>query len=215
MTDVITLAAERRPNTGKGAARATRRSGRLPAVIYGGGEDPMAVSIDPVELQKQLRGHGFFSRVLEVDLGGTRHRVLPRDLQRDPVSGVPTHIDFFRVLATSKVEVEVEVVFENEAECAGLRTGGVLNVVLHALPLICRADHIPQQIAVDLKGLAIGDAIHLRDIPLPGDVQVKIDDLDMTVASIAAPTVARAEEAAGEEAAEPAAETAERAGREE
>jgi large subunit ribosomal protein L25 len=186
----------------------------LPAIIYGGGGEPVAVSIDRVELQKQLRGHGFFSRVLDVEFGGERQRVLPRDLQRDPVSGQPTHVDFFRVLATSKVEVEVDVVFENEAECPGLRTGGVLNIVLHTLPLVCRADRIPQKVLVNLKGLAIGDAVHLGDVKLPADVEVNIDDPDATVATIAAPTVAPAEKEVAEEAEEAAAEAAERAAKE-
>ncbi len=207
MSDVVSLAAERRQRIGKGGARAARRAGRVPAIIYGDNKPPEAISLDPVELQKQLRGHGFFARVFEIDLGGETHRVLARDLQHDPVKGTPMHVDFMRFGAATRVEVEVPVVFKGEGECPGLKKGGMLNIVLHEIPLVCKADAIPESLTVDLSGLEIGDVIHLSAVALPAGAELALADAEGAVATIAAPTVAAVEEeeveAAAEEAVEP------------
>jgi large subunit ribosomal protein L25 len=199
MADTITFAAEARERAGKGAARQTRRDGRVPAVIYGDKQAPVMISLASKELLKQARGHGFFSHVFEIDIGGTKERVLARDLQKDPLTGAPLHVDFMRFGATTRFEVDVELVFENEEESPGLKFGGVLNVIMRTIPLMCRPDAIPESISVDLTGLEVGDVIHVDKLAIPASAELMITDPEAAVATIAAPTVATAEE---EEAAE-------------
>jgi large subunit ribosomal protein L25 len=203
MADTITFAAEARERAGKGAARQTRRDGRVPAVIYGNKQAPVMISLGSKELLKQARGHGFFSHVFEIDIGGTKERVLARDLQKDPLTGAPLHVDFMRFGATTRFEVDVELVFENEEESPGLKFGGVLNVIMRTIPLMCRPDAIPESISVDLTGLEVGDVIHVDKLAIPASAELMITDPEAAVATIAAPTVATAEEeeaAEGEEA---------------
>ncbi len=199
MAQTTTFGAERRERAGKGAARATRRAGRIPAVIYGNKQDPVLISLEPIELLHRLREHGFFSRVFEIRFDGTSERALARDVQFHPVTDRPLHVDFMRFSADTKVTVEVEVVFENDTASPGLKKGGVLNIVAHGIELICSPESIPQFITVDLTGKEIGDSVHLSDLDLPGDVKPVTDD-DITVCTIAAPT--KAAEEAGAEAAE-------------
>ncbi len=189
MAQAATMNVELRNRAGKGAARATRRAGRVPAVIYGNKLDPIMISLDPVELMIQIRGPGFFSRVYELDAAGNKNRVLPRDLQLHPVTDQPLHVDFMRFSSKTRLKVEVTVVFENEEECPGLRVGGVLNVVRHAIELLCSPDSIPESLVVDLSGLEVGDSVHISSIKLPEDVELTIKDRDFTVATIAAPTI--------------------------
>ena len=189
MTNVTAFAAQLRNRAGKGAARATRREGRVPGVIYGNNQDPVLISLDPIELMKQINVTGFFARVYEVEVVGEKHRVLARDLQLDPVSEQPIHIDLMRFSATTRVNVEIQVNFENEDKCPGLRMGGVLNVVRFMIELRCRPDNIPETLTADLSGLEIGDSLHISAIELPEDVELTITDRDFTVATIAAPTV--------------------------
>ncbi len=210
MSEVQSMPAERRERAGKGAARATRRAGRIPGVIYGNKQEPVLISIEPRHLQRELQKAGFFATLFDLELDGQRHRVLARDVQFDPVTDRPLHIDFLRVAADTKVNVEVPVVFINEELSPGLKRGGVLNVVRHEIELICAADQIPTSITVDLQGLEIGDTVHISTVKLPEGVTPAITDRDFTVASIAAPTVAPVEaetaETEGEAAgAEPAA----------
>ena len=189
MTNVTAFAAQIRDRAGKGAARATRREGRVPGVIYGDNQDPVLISLDPIELMKQINVTGFFARVYEVDVAGEKYRVLARDLQLDPVSEQPIHIDLMRFSAETRVNVEIQVNFENEDKCPGLRMGGVLNVVRFMIELRCRPDNIPETLTADLSGLEIGDSLHISAIELPEDVELTITDRDFTVATIAAPTV--------------------------
>ena len=189
MTNVTAFAAQIRDRAGKGAARATRREGRVPGVIYGANHDPILISLDPIELMKQINVTGFFARVYEVDVAGEKYRVLARDLQLDPVSEQPIHIDLMRFSAATRVNVEIQVNFENEDKCPGLRMGGVLNVVRFMIELRCRPDNIPETLTADLSGLEIGDSLHISAIELPEDVELTITDRDFTVATIAAPTV--------------------------
>lgn len=209
MSNVISLAADVRERAGKGAARATRRAGRVPAVIYGNKQDPIMISLEPVELTRHLTS-GFFTHVYALDVAGQTHKVLARDLQLDPVTDRPIHVDFMRFSATTRVNVEVQVIFDNEEECPGIKRGGVLNVVRHTVELISAPDNIPEAIHVDLTGLEVGESIHISSIQLPEGVAPAITDRDFTVATIAAPTVTTDEDAAeAEEAAERAAEAAE------
>ena len=206
MSDIISIAAEKRERVGKGGARETRRTGRVPAIIYGAGAESTAVSVDGKDLHKQMRAGGFFSNVYEINVGGDKHRVLARELQRHPVSGAPLHVDFMRFSATTRVHVDVEVVFVNEEAAPGLKHGGVLNIVSHTVPLICNPSEIPQNLTVDLTGLEIGDVIHIESLTIPSSAELDVSDPEATIATIAPPTVATAEEEEEEaEAAEAAA----------
>lgn len=194
MSEIVTFAAERRQPRGKGAAREARRAGRVPAIIYGRDQEPMAISVDLVALDKQLHSHGFFARVFEIDVEGRKLRALVRDCQRDPVIGRPLHVDFLSVSAATMVDVDVGVLFENEDKSPGIKNGGVLNVVLHQIPLRCQADQIPDNVKIDLSGLDIGDVVHLTDVVLPAGTEVSAADAEATVASIAAPSGPSVEE---------------------
>jgi large subunit ribosomal protein L25 len=200
MAGSLDINAEPRTALGKGGARATRRAGRVPGVIYGRGEQAVAVSLDRQELMREYGRGGFFSRLYSLKLGEETLRVLAREVQSDPVTDAPLHIDFLRLTADSRIDVDVPVQFANDEESPGLRRGGVLNVVRHVVELNCRADSIPESITVDLAGLQIGDSVHISAIALPEGVRPTIADRDFTVATIAAPTVV-AEEAAEEAAA--------------
>ena len=201
MSDVASLDAEAREQAGKGAARALRRSGRVPAVIYGDKKDPTPISIDGHTLQVELSQAGFYLRLYDIKVNGKNERVLPRDVQRHPVTSVPLHVDFLRISAGATIAVNVGVVFENEELSPGLKRGGVLNVVRYEIELVCPASAIPEQIAIDLTGLDIGDGIHISNVKLPPDVEPVIVDRDFTIATIASPTVQEeeVEEEEGEE----------------
>ena len=202
MSDVHKLSAAPRARVGKGAARATRREGRIPGVIYGAKKDPLSISMDPRDLAREIAGGGFFATLYDVEVGETKERVLARDLQLHPLTDRPIHIDFLRVGATTQVTVQVPCAFINEEDSPGLKRGGVLNIVRYELELICRADAIPHQIEVDLTGLEINDSIHISEIGLPEGVAPTITDRDFTIASIAAPSVVAEEAAEAAEAEE-------------
>lgn len=202
MGQATLLAGELRQGTCKGAARATRRAGRVPAVIYGNKEASVLISIDPLDLLQQLRGPGFFARVYEIEIGGKKHQVLARDLQVDPVTDRPIHVDFMRFSEATRLNIDVQVVFENHEESPGLKRGGVLNVVRHTVEMRCKPNSIPESITVDLTGLDIGDSVHISAIEVPEDVELAVADRDFTVATIAAPTIlveVEEEEEEGEE----------------
>ena len=202
MAEISTIAAQRRERAGKGPARAARRAGRVPGVIYGSKKDPSMVTIDPRELDRELKTGGFLATIYDVQVDQDKERVLPRDVQFDPVTDQPIHVDFLRVSAASSVTVQVPVNFLNEEESPGLKRGGLLNVVRHEIEMTCRADAIPSSIDVDLTGLDIGDSVHISMIALPDGVAPTITDRDFTVATIAAPTVVTEEEEEAEEGAE-------------
>lgn len=208
MADVISLSAQPRDRVGKGAARAVRRAGRVPAVIYGGKESPLPVSVEPQALSRQLHTGNFFTTMIELDIGGKAHKVLARDVQFHPVTDRPEHVDFLRVAADTLITVDVPVIFDNEGTCPGIKRGGVLNVVRHTIELVCRADAIPHALHADLGSMDIGDSLHISHIQLPDGVTPAITDRDFTVATVAAPTVVR-DEALQAAAAQQAAEAAE------
>lgn len=194
MADHIELNAEVRSQVGKGAARATRREGRVPAVIYGGSKDPVPVSLEPQTLSKELSRPGFFSTLIDITVDGKPTQVLCRELQLHPVTDRPQHADFLRVTDRTRINIDVPVNFLNEEECPGLKAGGVLNIVRHTVEFNCRAGAIPSEIVVDLLGREIGDSIHISEISLPDGVTPVIDDRDFTIATVAAPTVIEVEE---------------------
>jgi len=207
MTDITTISAEVRERAGKGAARAERRAGRVPAVIYGNKEQPVGITLAPRDLHKEMHQPGFFTRLFDVNVNGQTHRVLPRDVQMHPLKDVPIHVDFMRVSDDTTITVAVPVVFQNEELSPGLKRGGVLNIVRHEVDLICRAISIPRALEANLDGLEIGDSIHISHIHLPDDVRTVITDRDFTVATVAAPSALKsAEEEEAEAAAAEAAE---------
>jgi len=198
MADTVIFDAESRALVGKGAARAARRNGRVPAVVYGANKDPEPITIDPRQLRAARMKPGFFATLFDVAIEGNKQQVLCRDLQLHPVTDQPMHADFLRVTDSTRINVEIPVNFENEEESPGLKAGGVLNVVRHVVEVICRAGSIPNDIVVDLTGLEIGDSVHISGIALPAGVKPTIDR-DFTIATIAAPTVAIVEDDAGDE----------------
>jgi large subunit ribosomal protein L25 len=196
------LKAQAREGVGKGAARELRRQGRVPAVIYGDKKPPVTVSVAYNEAHKAIYAGGFKSHILDLDVDGTIHKVIPRDYQLDVVMDQPIHIDFLRVSANSTLTVEVHVNFINEEQSPGLKRGGTLNVVRHTVEVVAPANAIPEEITVDLSGTEIGDSIHISAVTLPKRVTPTITDRDFTIATIVAPSglkSADAEEAAAEE----------------
>src|SRR5579871_2422592 len=189
MADILTLTAQARTGAGKGAARSVRRAGRVPAVIYGNQQDPLMITLEPRELEREIVKPGFFTHLYDVKIDGTAHRVLPRDVQLDPVKDRPLHVDFLRVTADSTIRVNVPVRFINHGMSPGLKRGGVLNIVRHTVEMVCRADAIPDHLTVDLDGHDIGSSIHISMIPLPEGSRPAIRDRDFTVATVAAPTI--------------------------
>jgi large subunit ribosomal protein L25 len=198
MVEMMTFAAEARTLAGKGPARALRRAGRVPAVIYGEDKAQAMVSLDARALRRQLTDPHFFNTLCGLQVDGELVRVLPREVQLHPVTDYPIHADFVRVSAGARVTVEVPVVFQNEDTCPGLKRGGVLNIVRRDLELSCPADAIPGEIAIDLLPFDLGDSVHISHVVLPEGVRPLITDRDFTIVTIAAPTVVReaAEEAA-------------------
>ena len=190
MSEITVLTAEPREGTGTGPARALRRLAKVPAIIYGGHEPPMKIALGLKEMKKEISTNPrFFTAVLELDFGGSRARVLPREAQLHPVSDEPLHVDFLRAEGGAELTVEVLVRFINE-EQSGIKRGGVLNIVRREIELICPADAIPEEIVVDLAGVDIGESIHISHVRLPANVRPTITDRDFTVASIVPPTVA-------------------------
>ena len=198
MSEVVSLSAEARDRAGKGGARATRRDGLVPAVIYGAKQAPVSIAIEPRALWVQMNTLGLRSRLFDISVNGSVERVLCRDIQKHKVSGQPLHVDFLRVSGDAKVHVKVAVHFTNQDKSPGLKKGGVLNIVAHELEIIAPGDAIPSELVVDLTGLEIGTSIHLSTLALPKGVSVVTHEKDATIATIAAPTVAPAGEAATE-----------------
>ena len=188
MVQTVQLAAEPRDRAGKGAARALRRAGRIPSVVYGGKEPPMMISVDLLELNRLLKDPGFLTRIVDVQVAGKTHHVLPRDVQTHPVTDVAEHVDFLRVSDDTTLTIEVPVHFINENASPGLKAGGVLNVVRYNVELVCRVNAIPEDITVDLAGRNAGESIHISAVTLPDGVRPAITDRDFTIATIAAPT---------------------------
>lgn len=188
MSDALTLPAEARERAGKGASRALRREGRVPAVIYGGKEEPTMIHVEAKELVRQLGTGHFMNSIVEISLGGKTIKTLPKDVSLHPVTDRPEHVDFLRLAKGAKVEVNVPVVFANEEKSPGLKKGGVLNVVRHELDLICDADQIPSEIVIDVTGKDVGDSIHISEVTLPAGSESAITDRDFTIATLVAPS---------------------------
>lgn len=211
MSDALTLPAEARERAGKGASRALRREGRVPAVIYGGKEEPTTIHVEGKELMRQLMTGHFMNSIVMVEIGGKKVRAIPKDVTFHPVNDRPIHADFLRLSKDSKIEVAIPVVFINEEQSPGLKKGGVLNIVRHELDLVCEADKIPSEIEIDVTGKEVGDSLHISEVALPEGSASAITDRDYTIATLVAPsalkkaegdTAAEGEGAEGGEAAE-------------
>jgi large subunit ribosomal protein L25 len=194
MAEMTKLAAQPRARAGKGAARTVRRAGRVPGVVYGEKQSPALIDLDPRDVVREVEKPGFYTRLIELDVGGRKERVLPRDVQFHPVSDKPEHVDFLRVGETTRIRVAVPVAFLNQDKSPGLKRGGVLNIVRRAVDVYCPANVIPSRIEVNLDGLDIGDSIHISHVKLPEGVRPTITTRDFTIAAVAAPTTMAAEE---------------------
>jgi large subunit ribosomal protein L25 len=201
-TAVKQLQASTRAAGGKGAARAVRRQGLIPAVIYGAGEPPVSIALVYKNAQQLIFAGHFLTTQFEIDVEGSKVRVIPRDYQLDPVKDTPLHIDFLRLRAGQQIRVEVPVHFENGETSPGIKRGGTLNIVRHTIELFVPADAIPESVTVDLKGLEINDSVHITDIPLPAGARPANQERDYTIVTVVAPSGLK------EEAAAPAAEAA-------
>ena len=188
MSDALTLPAEARERAGKGASRELRRNGRVPAVIYGGKEEPTMIHVEAKELIKQLDTGHFMNSIVEIELDGKKIRTLPKDVSLHPVNDRPEHADFLRMTKGGKIDVSVPVVFRNEEASPGLKKGGVLNIVRHELELVCENDKIPGEIEIDVTGKDVGDSIHISEVTLPEGSQSAITDRDFTIATLVAPS---------------------------
>ncbi|QHQ36177.1 50S ribosomal protein L25/general stress protein Ctc [Algicella marina] len=204
MAEAQVLNATVRAGTGKGAARASRREGLVPGVIYGGNEDPQPIDVKFNELLKQLKAGKFLSTLLTLDVEGNKQQVICRSVQRDIVKDLPTHVDFLRLSPRSRINLYIPVVFENEEASPGLKKGGVLTVVRPEVELKVTAADIPQSLSVDLTGLDVGDTVTISSINLPSGTRPMITDRDFVIANITAPSGLRAAEDEAEAAEEEA-----------
>ena len=194
MSEQLTLPAEARDRAGKGASRALRREGRVPAVIYGEKKDPLSIHVEEKLLAKMLSSGHFMNSVIMIDYAGKPQRTLPKAVDFHPVTSRPIHVDFLRIGEHTKVHVAVPMRFDNEEGSPGLKKGGVLNVVVHELEIVCDAASIPNEIHIPLDGLEIGDSIHISEVKLPEGVTPANTEEDFTVATIVAPSAMKAEE---------------------
>lgn len=203
MSKIIKLKATARGGAGKGAARAVRRQGLVPGVVYGDKKEPQNISFIYKELQPHVNTGRFMSTLVDLEVDGTVVRAIPRDIQFEPVRDFISHVDFLRLGKNARIHVEVPVHFKNHIDSPGLKKGGVLNIVRHEIDLYCPADFIPDEILIDLTGLEIGQSIHISSVTLPENVTPAIRERDFTIATIAAAAgIKEAEEEAAAAAAE-------------
>jgi len=187
MSNVKQLTAKRREKAGKGAARAVRREGRVPAVVYGSGEAPVSISLEAITANRLVYAGHFLTTIFEIDIEGTKLRAIPRDYQFEPVKDTVIHIDFLRLGAGSKIRVDIPVHFTGHEASPGLKRGGALNIVRHAVELNVPAESIPEYLTADLSGLDINDSVHISAIKLPEGARPTIDR-DFTIATITPPS---------------------------
>jgi large subunit ribosomal protein L25 len=204
MATVREMKATARPKAGKGAARAVRRSGRVPGVIYGDNKDPIAISVDHAELKQRIYAGRFLTTIYELDVEGTKHRVIPRDFQLDPVKDLPVHVDFLRLSAGAKIRVRIPVHVMNAEIAPGVKRGGTVNIVTHAVEVLVSPEDIPESIDVDISELEINYSKHVSDVVLPPNVRL-VGNVDQTLVTIVPPSGYAEEMKAAAEAAAAAA----------
>ena len=188
MAELPVLEATSRDGVGKGAARQARRDGYVPGVVYGGGQDPVAINIRHNVLLKSLKAGKFLSTLINLKVDDGDNTVICRGVQRDVVRDLPIHADFQRLSSNSRISLFIPVEFVNEDDCPGLRQGGNLTVVRNEVELRVTAGDIPEQLTVDLSGLEIGDTVKISDITLPSGTRTVISGRDFMIATIAPPT---------------------------
>jgi large subunit ribosomal protein L25 len=189
MANFELIEAESRSRAGKGVARATRRAGKVPAVIYGAKQEPSLIALDPRVVLRELKRGGWRSRLFEIQTGSEKTRALMRDVQFHPVTDQPEHVDFQRLAAGERIKVAVQVVFVNDGISPGIKRGGVLNVVRHTVEVACDPDSIPERFEADLGQLDINENIRWHNLLGTGDAKPVILDRDFVIATIAPPTV--------------------------
>ena len=200
MADIV-LNVEVRERIGSGGAREARRNGLVPGILYGGDQAPVAIAVKDGEFTKALHTGKLLGHLVKLKYGKEVQSVIAKDVQFHPVNDRPLHFDLYRVDEHQTIRIEIPVTFRNHEESPGLKRGGSLNVNVHALEVMAAADHIPEELIVDLTGLDIGDSVRAADVPLPAGVEVSARHRDATVASIATSSSMVEEEAEGEEAA--------------
>lgn len=203
MTAVKQIQASARAQVGKGAARAVRRQGLTPAVIYGAGETPVAIALDANKTRQMIYAGHFLTTLFEIDVDGKKTRAIPRDYQLDPVKDFPIHVDFLRVAAGQTIKVEVPLHVIGQEESPGLKNGGALQIVAHSLEIEVAPESIPESIEVSVAGLEVGDTLHIDALKLPAGVSLT-STKDLTLVTIIPPTVEAEEPAAAEGEAEAA-----------
>jgi len=199
MSDISTLPVQGRDRAGKGAARAVRREGLVPGVIYGDKKEPVLIKMDARPLWVALNKGGFYARQYNLDMDGEGFRVMAQAVQFHPVTDAIMHVDFLRVSATSRVTAEVPVHFLNEDRCPGIKKGGVLNIVRHDIELVGTPDAMPNHLDIDLSGFDVGDSIHISAVTMPDGVAPTITDRDFTIATVTAPSSMKSQSADGDE----------------
>ena len=195
----VNLETSKREKTGKSSCRNLRNDGKIPAVIYGDKKEPNYICLEYLDIMKEISKTGFFSTIFNLNLNKKKIKVLPKEVQTDPLNDKPIHIDFLRVTAESKINISIPIIFINENESPGLISGGVLNTVRRKIDLICKINNIPEKLEANLKDLEVGSVVHMSDIKLPEDVSSVIADRDFTIATIAAPTIMKVEDEKPEE----------------
>lgn len=197
MTAMKQIQASARAQVGKGAARAVRRQGLTPAVIYGGGEAPQAIALDANKTRLMIYAGHFLTTLFEIDVDGKKTRAIPRDYQLDPVKDFPIHVDFLRVAAGQTIKVEVPVHVVGQDQSPGLKSGGALQIVEHSVEIEVAPESIPEFIEVSVAGLEVGDTLHSNAVKLPAGVTLTARE-DLTLVTIVPPTVEAEAPAAGE-----------------
>jgi large subunit ribosomal protein L25 len=190
MAEAKTLAATVRSGIGKGASRSVRREGRIPAVIYGGGDPAQPISLDYREVNKLIYAGHFLTTIFEIEVGGTKQRVIPRDYQLDRVEDHPLHVDFLRLKEGATLRVAIPVHFTNQDVSPGLKKGGSLNIVAHTIELKVPADAIPEAVIVDLSHLDMAESLHISTVTLPEGCRPVITNRDFTIVTIVPPLAA-------------------------
>lgn len=198
MTEIITLAASSRDSVGKGPARAVRRQQYVPAVIYGDKKPAISISIEEKELVRFSNKTGFFNHLFNLEIDGKKHLVLPRDVQFHPVTDRPLHVDFLRISKSTKIKVNVPIIFTDHSTSEGMKRGGALNVIYHDIEVLCSPDKIPEQFEISLKKYNLGDAILVTDLKMSKDVKLTAKENNFTIASIAIPSAVRSKAGDGE-----------------
>ncbi|MCA1456191.1 50S ribosomal protein L25/general stress protein Ctc [Bradyrhizobium sp. BRP22] len=204
MATVKELKATARPKSGKGAARAERRAGRVPGVIYGDNKPPLPISVDDRELRQRILAGRFLTTLFDIDLEGKKHRVIPRDYHLDPVKDFPLHVDFMRLGEGATIRVSVPLHVINAETAPGVKRGGTVNIVTHTIDLECSVENIPQYIDADVGALEISYSLHLSDIKLPKGVKA-LSREDATLVTIVPPSGYAEEQKAAAAGAAPAA----------